>query len=344
MEASTAPEAALALRTHIARTHTLGTHGTRHTGAPARGGATVLPRLLWSATVAAVLVQIPYPLLSGAPLRAVTVAAVLLLGTATTLHAIAAHGPAAAARATAATVAVALTAEAIGLRTGIPFGRYSYADTLGPAILGVPLLVLAAWTMMAYPCLVMARRLSDALPGSRPDGTGRRARVAGLGALALAGWDLFLDPQMVAAGHWAWTHPQPALPGVPGVPITDYAGWLAVGAVLIALLDAALPTGPSPTLEQPSPRQPGPEQPSPAIPATPAVLLGWAWLGSTLASAAFLGRPAVAAYTFVGLGATVGPYLLLVRRDLPRVRRDLLRAHRDLLVRRHPTSPAGVPR
>ena len=41
----------------------------------------------------------------------------------------------------------------------------------------------------------------------------RAGRVA-VGALALASWDLFLDPQMVDAGHWRWADPLPALPGV----------------------------------------------------------------------------------------------------------------------------------
>ena len=52
------------------------------------------------------------------------------------------------------------------------------------------------------------------------------ARVA-VAAAALASWDLFLDPQMVDAGHWRWSDPSPALPGVPTVPLTNYAGWAA---------------------------------------------------------------------------------------------------------------------
>ncbi len=30
---------------------------------------------------------------------------------------------------------------------------------------------------------------------------------------------------MVDAGHWRWADPTPALPGVAGVPLTNYAGW-----------------------------------------------------------------------------------------------------------------------
>ena len=40
---------------------------------------------------------------------------------------------------------VGLAAEAVGVRTGFPFGDYSYADTLGPTVLGVPVVVPLAW-------------------------------------------------------------------------------------------------------------------------------------------------------------------------------------------------------
>ena len=55
---------------------------------------------------------------------------------------------------------------------------------------GVPLIVPLAWTMMAYPALLVGRRIGAPVLA---------------GAAALASWDLFLDPQMVAAGHWHFT-------------------------------------------------------------------------------------------------------------------------------------------
>src|SRR4029453_18971441 len=69
---------------------------------------------------------------------------------------------------------VAVTAvafEAVGLATGVPYGRYTYADTLGPTLLGVPLLVPLAWLMMAWPSWVLAERLA------RPVRRERRALV-----------------------------------------------------------------------------------------------------------------------------------------------------------------------
>ncbi len=63
----------------------------------------------------------------------------------------------------------------------------------------------------------------------RPQGFWRRSLVVAVTAgAALAAWDVFLDPQMVDAGHWTWADPSPGLPGVAHVPLTNFAGWLLV--------------------------------------------------------------------------------------------------------------------
>jgi len=112
------------------------------------------------------------------------------------------------------------------------------------------------------------------------------------GGLTLAAWDLFLDPQMVAAGHWAWANPAPALPGVPGVPLTNYAGWVVVALLLMAVLHVLFPHAPR-----------APED-------VPGALLAWTWAGSTLGNAAFFGRPEVALWGGGVMGLLVVPYLL----------------------------------
>ncbi len=247
------------------------------------------------AAAAAVLTQIAYPLLGGEALRAATILAVALFAAASLLHAAAVHGPRTGLLVLAAATGTGLVAEAVGVATGRPFGEYSYAGTLGPQLLGVPLLVPLAWTMMSYPALLLARRLT----GNRPL---RRGLVPLLGGATLAAWDLFLDPQMVAAGHWTWAYPDPGLPGVPGIPLTNAAGWLLVGTVMTAVLDRVVPGA--------SRRAPAP----PALEVLPAALLAWTWLGSVLANVAFFGRPWVALYGGVALGALVVPYLRTLHR------------------------------
>ncbi len=262
----------------------------RHPAAPARPAVPAVPAAL---AAAAVLTQITYPLLAGGALRAATILAVALFAAASVLHAAAVYGPRTGAAVLAAAAATGLLAEAVGVATGWPFGRYSYAGTLGPQVLGVPLLVPLAWTMMAFPALLLARRLAA---GGRPAAVPRRLVTAALGGATLAAWDLFLDPQMVAAGHWTWAHPEPGLPGVPDIPLTNAAGWLLVGFVMTAVLDRVLP------------RSPGPASPATAE-ALPAALLAWTWLGSVVANLAFFGRPWVALYGGLAMGLLVVPYL-----------------------------------
>ena len=231
----------------------------------------------WALVGAAVLVQIVYPLVPTAARPLATVGSVLVFCAASLCDALRVHGP----RGPVTLVTVAggggLLVEAVGVHTGVPFGDYLYTGELGTAVLGVPAVVPLAWTMMAWPALVVGRTLA------------RRAPVALVGGAALAAWDLFLDPQMVDAGYWAWAHPEPALPLVPGVPLTNYAGWLLVAVVMVGVLDRALP----PTAR-------------PSAPA--AALYLWAYGSSVLAHVVFFGRPGAALVGGLGMGALAVPF------------------------------------
>ena len=189
-------------------------------------------RVATIAAVAGVLAQIVHPLVSGPALRAATGASVLLLALAALAHAAAGWGPRASLTLLTTAGGIGLGVEVLGVHTGFPFGSYTYADTLGPRLAAVPVVVPFAWLMVAYPCLLMGRRLARSSTAA-----GTRVTTALTGGVALAGWDLFLDPQMVFEGHWSWLNPTPALPGVPGVPLTNYAGWLLVSVAMIAALD-----------------------------------------------------------------------------------------------------------
>jgi uncharacterized membrane protein len=239
---------------------------------------------------AGVLAQICCPLLSGGGLRTATVLSVVLLAGAAVTHAAGVRGRRAAVLLLVIAGAIGLLAETVGVHTGFPFGDYAYTGRLGPRLFGVPLIVPLAWTMLAYPCLLLGRRLAARI------GCGRRVFTVITtltGAIALAGWDLYLDPQMVAQGNWSWLRPGPSLPGVPGVPLTNYAGWLLVSLVMITALDQALP------------RSRGPE-------VIPAVVLGWTWLGSAAGNLFFFDRPWVALYGALAMGVVTAPYLLLL--------------------------------
>jgi uncharacterized membrane protein len=242
-----------------------------------------LPAVLGCAVV---LAQVAYPLTPvGSARDGLTIATVLLFAAASLAHAAATRG----ARAAAALLLVAggggLLAEATGVATGFPFGSYAYTGSLGPELLDVPLVIPLAWVMMAWPAYLVAARLTRTRP----------ARVA-VAAAALASWDLFLDPQMVDAGHWGWTDPSPGLPGVGTVPLTNYAGWAVVALVLMAVLSRLVPVRPS-TLDT-----------------IPYGLYLWTYFSSVLAHLAFFGLPASAFWGALGMGAVAVPLAARVLR------------------------------
>lgn len=231
----------------------------------------------------AVLLQIGYPLSSGGARDRLTVVTVLVFAAASVTHAAVHRGVGWAAVYTTVTAGLGLLAEALGTATGLPFGRYDYADSLGAMLVGVPLVVPVAWTMFAYPCLLVGQRLASTPLGA-----------VGVGAWALGSWDLFLDPQLVAAGHWTWTDVRVGMPFAPEVPLSNTFGWLLVGAVMLGLLQLL-------------PRRRADDR-------VPAALFLWTWASSVLAFAAFFGRPGVALVGGVAMGLVAVPYARSLRR------------------------------
>jgi putative membrane protein len=81
------------------------------------------------------------------------------------------------------------------------------------------------------------------------------------------------------------------LPGVGGIPLTNYLGWLAVAVALMALLRLALGDDPA---------RPGADAPMYAM-------YLWTYTSSILAHAIFLDLPASAAWGAAGMGLVAIP-------------------------------------
>ena len=242
-----------------------------------------VPLVLAGALVAT---AIAYPLSSGPGRDVVSWAIVLLGSTLSVVHAGLSRGVRTGAGVLALVVATAVVFESIGLATGYPYGRYTYSDTLGPTLFGVPFLVPLAWLMMAWPSWLLGGLLARPVHARFR----RPARIAWAAAV-FAAWDVVLDPQLVQAGYWTWAHPSPGLPGIDTVPLTNLAGWLLAGAVLMTLVDVLVARTRS--------------RGAPHIgPAAPLFALGWMTLGGAVAHAGWLGLPGSAAWG-AGLGLTV---------------------------------------
>lgn len=241
----------------------------------------------------AVALQIAWPLAATAGRERLSIAVVVVLSAFCVTHAGLLLGVARAAAMLALTAVPGLAAEIVGVRTGVPFGRYAYSDVIGPRLADVPLVVGLAWTMLCWPAALAARRLA-----SRP-----AARLV-LAAWATTALDLFLDPQLVALGAWTWRDPEPHLPGVPDVPLTNYAGWLLVTVVLQAALLGLL--------ARPDVHRTGSRGMITDVPGL--VLYLWFCVSWVVALAVFLGQPAAAGWGALAAGSVAVPLGARLRR------------------------------
>ena len=244
--------------------------------------AAALRRLPVALAAATVLLQVAYPLLDGRARDVLTVVTVVAFFLASTSHALLHRGARWTALLVVVTAGTGLLAESVGTSTGVPFGEYDYAGSLGPKLLSVPVVIPLAWTMMAYPSLLVGQHLART-----------RLGAAVVGGWALASWDLFLDPQMVEAGHWAWADVELSLPGSPDVPVSNLLGWVVVAVLMLSVL-------------QHLPRREADDR-------VPAALFLWTYASSVLAFAVFFGRPVVALVGGIGMGLVALPYARSLR-------------------------------
>ena len=118
--------------------------------------------------------------------------------------------------------------EAIGTRTGFPFGGYDYTPALQPQFLHVPLLIPFAWLMMLPPAWAVSQAITHF---EERNSIKKEVVFVVVSAFAFTAWDLFLDPQMVLWGLWEWHTPG----GYFGIPWVNFLGWLFVSAIITAL-------------------------------------------------------------------------------------------------------------
>lgn len=241
--------------------------------------------LLLSTLTVAIGLQISYPLLEGESLRLATIAIVYWAAGAMLLHALFAYRLSFTLRFLAITFLYALIVEQIGVRTGWPFGSYTYSGTLGYQIYGVPLVVPFAWIMMSYPIFLIARRIAPNW-------------VFLVGGYGLMAWDLFLDPQMVSEGRWMWELSGRHVPFQPEIPLSNAFGWLLTGMGLMALLNLLLP------------RDRRSQEQSRFV---PIFFFGWTWISGIIANIFFFDRPGVAFLGGLSLGVIAIWYYIQLR-------------------------------
>jgi putative membrane protein len=133
-------------------------------------------------------------------------------------------------RATLGVAALALYAyaiESVGLRTGWPYGEFTYVVDLGPTVAGVPV----GLPVFFLPLVMNGYLLTLLVLGDR---AARRAVRVPVVVAVVVVMDLVLDPGAVALTFWTYPGGGP----VYGVPLSNFAGWVLSATVAVAVLDA----------------------------------------------------------------------------------------------------------
>jgi putative membrane protein len=130
---------------------------------------------------------------------------------------------------------VALGAELLSTRIGVPFGLYHYTGATAGAELfvsNVPFFSPLSFPFLAYASFCLARW---ALGPDRSGGRGGLARLAALAGTLMTLLDVVIDPAAVRGERWFLGHIffYPEGGAYFGVPLSNFAGWLLVGCVTV---------------------------------------------------------------------------------------------------------------
>jgi lycopene beta-cyclase len=180
-----------------------------------------------------------------------------------------AWGPAKALGVTFFVTVFAWAAEAVGTAIGFPFGHYTYTQVLQPQILDVPLLIPLAWMMMLPAAWAVASLVAPIK---------RIWLFSTISALAMTSWDLFLDPQMVDWGIWAWDIEGAYF----GIPLINFLGWFSVSFMITLIIKPAH---------------------LPVLPLLAVYVI--TWLLQTIGQLFFWNLPGPALFGFLGMGGTL---------------------------------------
>ena len=105
--------------------------------------------------------------------------------------------------------------EAIGVNSGVVFGRYSYDTTLGLKVAGTPLMIGVNWVLVIYSTGTTIRSL----------GIRNSYLAAAAGGALVTLLDFFIEPVAIRFHYWHWDSP--------AVPLQNYIAWFFVAFVLL---------------------------------------------------------------------------------------------------------------
>lgn len=105
-----------------------------------------------------------------------------------------------------------MAAEWIGVHTGLLFGNYSYGESLGYKLFGVPIIIGVNWVMLTI--------ISTSIAAHLRANWVLKAVVSALLMLVL---DLFIEPVAIVSDYWTWEGE---------IPLSNFVGWFIITLLL----------------------------------------------------------------------------------------------------------------
>lgn len=110
------------------------------------------------------------------------------------------------------TYMITFTTEAIGVKTGLIFGNYSYGDSLGLKLFSVPLLIGFNWLLIILGSITIAQSIEKNL-----------YTTSVLSGVFCVLFDLMLEPAAIALDYWRWDSGS--------IPLRNYYAWFLIAFI-----------------------------------------------------------------------------------------------------------------
>jgi putative membrane protein len=107
--------------------------------------------------------------------------------------------------------------EAIGVNTGLIFGRYQYSGVLGVGLFDTPFLIGFNWVMLIYMSWIVVK-----------DWPMKNWVKIMLASLIMVLYDIVLEPFAIHFNMWNWVSDVP--------PIQNYAAWFIISMLFFAVV------------------------------------------------------------------------------------------------------------
>mgnify|MGYP006287642835 CR=1 FL=1 len=107
--------------------------------------------------------------------------------------------------------------EYIGVKTGYPFGEYSYTEKLKPLLFGVPLSIGFAWLAS----MLASFGIISSIEGLKNSSVIFKSVLTGLLMMI---FDIALEPAAITQRFWYWE--------ASSVPLINYLSWFVIGSII----------------------------------------------------------------------------------------------------------------